>query len=164
MKKRWEFRKTMRNDTLKIHVAFFCCCSDAMCFFFCFYTLFCSALQRIVYMWECIFFWRFLSIKLSKKKTFDWKDKSTLFILHMEGCALFFSGENRLFSLICVQCYRMVWPLLSFDSNRYVISHYASINITYIDATSHLYWQKYLYTTMKQTASQYDIYCSHVYY
>jgi hypothetical protein len=67
MKKRWEFRKTMRNDTLKIHVAFFFC-SDAMCFFFCFYTLFCSALQRIVYMWECIFFWRFLSIKLSKKK------------------------------------------------------------------------------------------------
>jgi hypothetical protein len=30
---------------------------------------------------------------------------------------------------------------LSFDSNRYDISHYASINITYIDATSHFYFE-----------------------
>jgi hypothetical protein len=54
---------------------------------------------------------------------------------------------------------------LSFDSNRYVISHYASINITYVHTTSHLYleyiqaWNRPLHS-MTSIVRTYTISCS----
>jgi hypothetical protein len=141
-------KMTMKNDTLKIHVAFvFLLLLLFGCNVFCFYTLFCFALQRIcVYVRVYFFFGDFYLLNLATKKQESSIEKiKALFILHTEGSALcvfflVFSLERTvLFSLIYIQCYRMVWPLfcrsipidMSFPTMH-------QLTITYIDATSYL--------------------------